>query len=80
MEDKKTPPSEGHNEVFISSAVIILSWKSGSIVRLNIFNRRGRVEIYPATELSVVTAILNIEAFFSYQSRRRETGSAVEGP
>ena len=80
MEDKKTPPLEEHNEVIISSAVIILSWKSGSIVCLNIFSRRGRVEIYPAIELSVVTAILNIEAFFPYQILRRETGSAVEGP
>jgi hypothetical protein len=80
MEDKKTPPSDGHNEVSISSAVINISWKSGYIVRLNIFNRRGRVEIYPTTELSDVTAILNIEAFFSYQVRRNETGSAVDGP
>ena len=80
MEDKKTPPSDGHNEVSISSVVIMLSWKSGSIVRLNTFNRRGRDEIYPTTEFSDVTAILNIEVFFSYQLRRNETGSAEEGP
>ncbi len=80
MEDKKTPPSDGHNEVSIFSAVITLSWKSGSIVRLKTFNRRGRVEIYPTTEFSDVTAILNIEGFFSYQRRRSETGSADDDP
>jgi hypothetical protein len=80
MEDKKTPPSDGHNEVSISSAVIMLSWKLGSIVRLNTFNRRGRVEIYPTTELSDFTAILNIKGFSSYQLRRNETGSADEDP
>jgi len=80
MEDMKTPPLEEHNEVSIFSAVMILSWKSGSIVRLNIFAKRGRDEIYPTTEFSDVTAILNIEVFFSYQLRRNETGSAEEGP
>jgi hypothetical protein len=80
MEDKKTPPSEVHNAVSISPGVINLSWKSGSIVRLNTFNRRGRVEIYPTTEFSDVPAILNIEGFFSYQLRRSETGSADDDP
>ena len=80
MEDKKTPPSDGHNEVSISSAVITLSWKSGSIVLLNTFTIRGRVEIYPTTELFDTTAILNIEGFFSYQLRSSEAGSADEDP
>ena len=80
MEDMKTPPVEEHNEVSISSAVIKFSWKPGSIVRSNIFAKRGRDEIYPTKIFSDVIAILNIEVFFSYQILRHETGRASEGP